>query len=207
MSNSLLIEKLIKSGTLKTPEIIEAFKKIDRVLFVLDNFLDDAYWDYPLPILAEQTISQPTTVAFMLELLDVRSWNKVLDIWSGSGWTTALLSVLVWDFWDVIWVEIIPELVDFWANNLAKYHPKNAKIIQAGVKLWIPEEKFDRILVSAGAIRFPEELLEQLNPEWRLVIPVGNSIFLYKKDKNWVTSKEEFAGFVFVPLKKSYTCA
>lgn len=79
-------------------------------------------------------------------------------------------------------VEILPELVAFGKKNLAKYPFHNVLILQAGDRLGVPGSVFDRILVSAGAAYFPNELLEQLNPGGRLVIPVGNSIFLYEKD-------------------------
>ncbi|PIQ74764.1 MAG: protein-L-isoaspartate O-methyltransferase [Candidatus Portnoybacteria bacterium CG11_big_fil_rev_8_21_14_0_20_44_10] len=95
MSNNSLVDHLISSGYLKTPEIIGAFKKIDRVDFVPDNLKSEAYEDAPLPIGHGQTISQPATVAFMLELLEPRAGDKILDIGFGSGWTTALMAEIV----------------------------------------------------------------------------------------------------------------
>ena len=196
-----LINNLIEEGVLKTPDIIKAFKKIDRKDFVLDFEKNFTYQNIPLPIGHWQTISQPYTVAFMLELLEPRAWDIILDIGSGSGWTTALLGFIVWEKWHVTGLEIIPELVKFWRQNLWKYKNLNANIIQAeeGI-LWIPENTFDKILVSASAQTFPRELLNQLKPNWRLVIPVENSIFLYQKDKKWQIFPKEFPGFVFVPL-------
>jgi protein-L-isoaspartate(D-aspartate) O-methyltransferase len=94
-SNGELIDSMIYSGVLKTPKIIKAFEKIDRRYFVPKQFLDNIYVDAPLPIGKNQTISQPTTVAFMLELLDAQEGDDILDIGSGSGWTTALLSEIV----------------------------------------------------------------------------------------------------------------
>ncbi|GIW66780.1 MAG: hypothetical protein KatS3mg095_0678 [Candidatus Parcubacteria bacterium] len=92
-SNESLVDHLIKSGILKTPSIIEAFLKVDRKNFILPEYFDQAYNDYPLPIGYGQTISQPFTVAFMLELLAPEKGNKVLDIGFGSGWTTCLFII------------------------------------------------------------------------------------------------------------------
>jgi protein-L-isoaspartate(D-aspartate) O-methyltransferase len=90
-----LINNLIFSGYLKTPRIIEAFRKIDRADFVPPDLLAEAYGNYPLPIGYGQTISQPLTVAFMFELLQPERGDKILDVGSGSGWTTALLAYIV----------------------------------------------------------------------------------------------------------------
>lgn len=197
-----LINNLKLEWVLKTPDIIKAFEKIDRKDFVLDFERNFTYQNIPLPIGHWQTISQPYTVAFMLELLKPEKWDIILDIWSGSGWTTALLGFIVWEKWQVTGLEIIPELVKFSKKNLAKYKHLNAIILQAKEEiLWLPENTFDKILVSASASAFPRELLNQLKPNWRLVIPVENSIFLYQKDSKGQVSSKEFPGFVFVPLK------
>ncbi len=95
MTKIELISKLISQGILKTQLIIEAFNKIDRIDFVKEEYKKEAYHDYPLPIDFGQTISQPLTVAFMLELLNPKPGEKILEIGAGSGWLTALLSYCV----------------------------------------------------------------------------------------------------------------
>ena len=177
------------------------FKKINRVDFVREGYQAEADENYPLPIGFGQTISQPFTVVFMLKLLELRKGDKVLDIGSGSGWTTALLANLVEETGKVFGVEIIPELVEFGRRNLAKYNFPNAEIVQAGAELGLPSEApFDRILVSAAAEEIPDTLLRQLKAPGILVLPVKNTIIQIKKDAAGRISQREFPGFVFVPL-------
>ena len=140
MNNSNLVEKLKVDGFLKMPAIISAFQKIDRADFVLPQYSNEAYEDYPLPIGHGQTISQPATVAFMLELLQPKIGEKILDIGAGSGWATALLAEIVGKDGKVYGLEIISELVEFGKNNLGKYNFNNAEILLAG-KNWACRQK------------------------------------------------------------------
>lgn len=201
--NNQLIKSLIEKGVLKSERIIKAFQDIDRIDFVIDEYKDLAYFDIALPIGFKQTISQPYTVAFMLELLDVKAGQEVLDIGTGSGWTTALLSKIVGQEGFVEGKEVIEDLVRVGRNNLAKYKIKNARITSAkkGV-MGFPEKKFDRILISASTDEFPEELLKQIRTGGVIVLPIKESIVkISKKDKESIT-KEEYYGFSFVPLVK-----
>ncbi len=200
ISNSDLIDHLINTGALKSPNITEAFLHVDRIDFVADPTIPDVYGDYPLQIGYGQTISQPTTVAMMLEMLDAKTGDKVLDIGSGSGWTTALLSFIVGEGGCVTGVERVDRLVEYGSQNLSKYSFKNSKIIQAGEDLGIVGEKFDRILVSAAADVFPTELTHQLKIGGKLVVPVQNSIFEVTKKENGRLDSVEHYGFTFVPL-------
>ena len=196
-----LIESLKKNNILKTPRIIKAFRNTDRIHFVKKENRKYAYSDRPLSIGRGQTISQPLTVAFMLEELQPEKGNEVLDIGSGSGWTTALLSRLVGEEGSVIGLEIKHKLVEFGQENLNKLDIENAKIEQARENvLGIPDKKFDKILVSAAAKREPEELLDQLKEGGTLVIPIGGSIYKIDKTPNGETVREEYPGFAFVPL-------
>jgi protein-L-isoaspartate(D-aspartate) O-methyltransferase len=200
-SNKQLIESLIDSGVLKSENIKKAFLNIDRKDFVTEEYNDLAYMDTALPIGYEQTISQPYTVVFMLELLDLKQGQNVLDIGSGSGWSTALLSKIVGKEGTVHALELIEDLVQMGRENIAKYNIVNASISKAKEELGMPGEVFDRILVSAAADEFPEELLGQLKENGIIVIPIKDSIFKFKKVSGKEIEKEEYFGFSFVELK------
>ncbi|MBU1927753.1 protein-L-isoaspartate O-methyltransferase [bacterium] len=199
-SNSELINHLINKGVLYSSNITEAFEQIDRAHFIGDADVNDIYGDYPLSIGKGQTISQPTTVATMLEMLDAQRGDKVLDIGSGSGWTTALLAYIVGNEGSVVGVERVDELVAFGKKNVEKFGFKNAQIIHAGTHLGIPNETFDRILVSAAAEEFPYELMHQLKIGGKLVIPIRSSIYEITKVENGELKALEHYGFSFVPL-------
>jgi len=207
-SQAQLVEHLIKSGVLRTPHIITAFRAIDRNDFVPQDWQSVAYEDYPIPIGYGQTISQPYTVAFMLELLQPKPGQKILDVGSGSAWTTALLAHIVGLKGKVFGIEIIPGLVEFGKQNVAKYRFDHAQILQAGPpageagkKLGLPKEApFDKILASAAANKLPKELIQQLQIGGTLVVPVRNDVLRVQKISAKETAVETFPGFAFVPL-------
>jgi protein-L-isoaspartate(D-aspartate) O-methyltransferase len=200
LANSFL-KNIIESGTLKTTSIIEAFRTIDRKDFVREIDKEFAYEDRPLSIGYGQTISQPTTVAFMLELLLAQKGDSILDVGSGSGWTTALLAKIVGNKGRVVGVEIIPQLVESGSNNLAKYNFKNARIIKSQKELGYKEESpYDKVLVSAAANSLPLELVGQLKTGGCLVIPICHSIHKITKLSKDKFDDQEFFGFSFVPL-------
>ena len=196
-----LIEKMKISGVLKTPEIIDAFSAIDRKYFVPAAFRERVYVDAPLPIGENQTISQPSTVAFMLEALAPVKGDKVLDIGSGSGWTTALLCHIVTKEGSVTGLERIEELVKIGQRNLSQFDfGEHCRIEQAKEQLGMPGVLFDKILVSASADEIPEMLFEQLKIGGVVVMPIKNSIFRFQKLMYNKIVSQEFPGFVFVPL-------
>lgn len=196
-----LVDDMIFSKMLQSPQIIDAFRAVDRKYFVPASFAEDTYIDAPIPIGNNQTISQPSTVAFMLERLAPQKGDKVLDIGSGSGWTTALLCHIVGEEGSVTGLERVGALVGQGRENLSKLNfGGHCRIESAGDKLGLPNEQFDRILVSASADDIPEELFSQLKVGGILVIPIGDSIFKFKKISEAQIEKEEFYGFVFVPL-------
>ena len=196
-----LVNEMIFSEILKSPKIIDAFTVVDRKYFVPCALAEHTYTDVPLSIGNKQTISQPSTVAFMLEHLDVQGGDTVLDIGSGSGWTTALLCHLTGEEGSVTGLERVEALVEQGKVNLSKIHTHDHCCIKrAEEALGMPGEQFDKILVSASAEEIPETLFLQLKVGGTLVIPVGKSIFKFKKLSETHIEKEEFYGFVFVPL-------
>lgn len=200
ITNDDLVDSLVDLGYLKTQRVIEAFRRIDRRHFVLEYYQDDTYVDAPLSIGYNQTISQPRTVAFMLELLDAKIGDVVLDIGSGSGWTTGLLSYIVGNKGHVTGVERVPELVEYGRHNLAKLNIENAEILKADITLGIKGKRFDKILVSASARDIPKELFSQLNVDGNIVIPIEDSIYLFHKISDQEISRKVYWGFSFVPL-------
>jgi protein-L-isoaspartate(D-aspartate) O-methyltransferase len=199
-----LIDSLIKEGWLKTPRIIKAFRKIDRADFMPKESRDLAYVNSAFPIGFGQTISQPLVVAFMLEQLQPEAGEKILDVGSGSGWTTAILAEIVGEKGKVIGIEIIPELVEFGRKNVEKYNFIKKGIVEFicadGSKGYKAEAPFDKILASASAKRLPSAWKEQLKIGGRIVTPIGTSIWLFIKKSEKEFEEKEFPGFVFVPL-------
>ena len=199
-----LIDELETAGYLKTPEIIAAFRHVKRTDFVLPGLEHESHYNFPLLIGYGQTISQPATVAFMLELLQPRVGEKILDVGFGSGWQTALLAQLVGRTGQVIALERIPELVDFATKNIDKYHFDNVELIMAnGFNGYTKYEPYDGIVVAAAAPHLPRTMLSQLKVGGRMIIPVGEDtqdIYLIKRDSEKNFKFQKFPGFLFVPL-------
>jgi len=198
-----LIEDLVKDGFLHDPRVIEAFKKIDRSNFVIEPLKNNAYINSPLAIGFGQTISQPLTVAFMLEKLDVQPGHKVLDVGSGSGWTTALLAEIVGEKGKVYGIEIIPEIYEFGKANVMRYSFLNKGIVEMycgngleGLKEAAP---FDRIMCSAAVQEIPPAFKDQLKIGGKMIFPMNNSLWLMSKKNETDFDTEEYPGFIFVP--------
>lgn len=201
------METMIAEGVLKTPRIIEAFRRVSRADFLPEDIRSQAAINLPLPIGNGQTNSQPLTVAFMLELLNPQPGEMVLDVGSGSGWTTALLSEIIGQKGKVVGIERIKEIFDFGVNNLKRGGFLKHDFVEFhhgdGSKGFVRHAPYDRILVSAMGENIPKELIKQLADDGVLVMPIGNSIWYVKKQGQGKMIRKEYPGFSFVPLIES----
>lgn len=204
MSYHELIALLQRDGYLQTPRIIQAFKKIDRHLFLPPEESGLADLNVALPIGHDQTISQPLTVAFMLEKLQPQPGETIMDIGAGSGWTSALLAELVGAGGKVYAVERIPELCAFGKANVAKFNFIEKGRVESfcqDASGGLPEKApFDGILVSAELSVIPRAWAEQLNEGGRILAPVRQSLQLFQKEHGQLQKKGEWPGFIFVPF-------
>jgi len=206
--NKSLVSALREAGYLKTPAYINAFNKIKREDFVLPECVNDAYVNYPLEIGFGQTISQPATVAFMIEHLKPAKGDEILDIGSGSGWQSALLGQIVGPKGKVVGIELIPELVKFGQKNLTKFNMPWVQIIKGDGNFGYPQgAPYDKIIAAAAVEdEMPYELLKQLKINGKMIIPLGGnkqSLVLINKLAENKFKHKEYPGFVFVPLVKN----
>lgn len=194
-----LVRELIGKG-IRQPEVLKAIGKIPRHLFIDSSFEDYAYQDKAFPIAAGQTISQPFTVAFQSELLQLKPGEKVLEIGTGSGYQACVLHEMGAK---VFTIERQKELFDITRQNMRKlgYHfPMKYGDGFAGLPSFAP---FDKVIVTAGAPGIPERLVEQLRPGGRMVIPVGQGtqkMKLITKDEMGEVMVTDYGDFRFVPM-------
>lgn len=192
---------VVASKGITNAKVLDAIGAIPRHLFMDSSFLDHAYQDKAFPIAASQTISQPYTVAFQTELMQIKPGDKVLEIGTGSGYQTAVLCLLGAK---VFSIERQQELFKITSKFLPKLGYRAKKLIFGDGYIGLKEEApFDSIIVTAGAPFVPKPLLSQLKIGGRLVIPVGENVqtmtlFVRKGTKEF--EKQEFGEFRFVPL-------
>ncbi len=186
-------------------KVKNAFLKVPRELFIEKELAIHAYDDTPLPIPADQTISQPTTVIRMLNELDLKKGQKVLEIGAGSGYNAAIMSKLVGNEGKVISIEIIPELVKFAKDNIKKAKITNVKIVKAdGSKGYLKEKPYDRIICTAASPKIPKAWKEQLKNGGILLTPVGDlygQVMVKVKRINKNYEIDELGHYLFVPLR------
>ncbi|PIE87503.1 MAG: protein-L-isoaspartate O-methyltransferase [Bacteroidetes bacterium] len=197
-----LVQIIIAKG-IKDKAVLRAIAKIPRHFFMDSALESHAYEDKPFPIAADQTISQPYTVAFQTELLEVKPKAKILEIGTGSGYQTAVLLEMKAE---VYTIERQNELYKFAKQMLPKlgYYPKRMKFGDGYIG-WEEHAPFDGIIVTAGAPYVPKALMDQLAIGGRLVIPVGKTVqkmtVYYRKGPQEFV-KKTFGDFRFVPLLK-----
>jgi len=195
--------ELIKhlSWEIADKRVVEAMKRVPREAFVPQEYYHAAYEDRPLSIGFGQTISQPFIVALMIQALELKGDEKVLELGTGSGYEAAVLAELAKQ---VVTVEIIPELAESAKRVLEKLGYSNVEVHIAGKTLgWLEDAPYDAIIVSAGAPSIPQILLGQLSWGGRLVIPVGShwqqELMKIRKDKEG-NKVENLGACYFVPL-------
>lgn len=195
------LAEVVAAKGISDKRVIDAIKKIPRHLFMDSSFEDHAYQDKAFPIGANQTISQPYTVAFQTELLEVTEGDKILEIGTGSGYQTAILLELGAVIYSIERQKELFKKTSLFLPKLG-YRPKKL-IFGDGYKGFPSEAPFDGIIVTAGAPFVPKPLLAQLKIGGKLVIPVGEKIqvmTLYTRTSEKEFEKEEFGEFRFVPL-------
>ncbi|MCK9229324.1 MAG: protein-L-isoaspartate(D-aspartate) O-methyltransferase [Syntrophales bacterium] len=181
-----MVETQIRARGISDTLVLNAMTEIPRHLFVDEALLDQAYADNPLPIGERQTISQPYMVALMTEALELTGYDKVLEIGTGSGYQTAILSRIADR---VISLERIASLSSRARRILDRLKCYNVLLIVAdGTFGWKDEAPYDAIMVTAGAPEIPRTYIEQLAPGGRLVIPVGGG---YSQNLTKVTRRSE----------------
>ncbi len=197
-----IVNHLQQKGLLDDPSLKQAFLSVDRRNFVKEEFRGYAYLDRPLPIAENQTISQPTTVAFLLNLLDVQKGQRVLDIGAGSGWTSCLLSFLVGDKGIVDAFEINRQVGEVGLKNVENFNVSNINYRIADLSQKMDElPAYDRILSGAAFEKVPDKLLGKLKINGILVIPTQeNDIKKITRLAKDDFKQEIFPGFVFVPF-------
>ncbi|MER3376792.1 MAG: protein-L-isoaspartate(D-aspartate) O-methyltransferase [Allomuricauda sp.] len=195
------LAELLEAKGIQDKRVLNAIRTIPRHLFLDSSFEDHAYQDKAFPISAEQTISQPYTVAFQTELLQIKPNDKILEIGTGSGYQTAVLLHLKAKVYTIErQLELFKKTRLFF--NKMNYRPK--KMIFGDGYKGLPEEApFDGIIVTAGAPEVPKPLMSQLKVGGRLVIPIGENeqimtLFVRKSEKEF--EKKELGAFRFVPL-------
>ena len=193
----------IRNKGIKDKSVLDAISKVPRHLFMDSGFVDFAYQDKPFPIGADQTISQPYTVAFQSELLTVEPGQKILEIGTGSGYQTAVLIELKAEVYSI---ERQKELYTKAKKFLPKVGYVHKKMEFGDGYLGMPEyAPFDGIIVTAGAPYLPKALLGQLKIGGKLVIPIGDAVqvmtvFTRSAEKKF--EKLEYGDFRFVPMLK-----
>ncbi|MDH5658320.1 MAG: protein-L-isoaspartate(D-aspartate) O-methyltransferase [Nitrosopumilus sp.] len=202
-----LIKLLKNSGFLNDDNVESAFRDVPRHEFIPESELDYAYSNEPLPIMNKQTISQPSVVSRMTEWLDVKKGQKILEIGTGSGWQSAILSYLVGDG-TVYSVERHPELAKFAQENLKKFNTDNVHVVLGdGSQGYSEESPYDRIIITAACTEIPLSLFDQLSENGIIIGPVGGntqSLVLLKKTSRGIVEIKRESHYVFVPLVREF---
>ncbi len=191
-----MVKTQIEARGISDPEVLNAFKKVERHKFVLPETISKAYNDHPLPIEEGQTISQPYIVAFMTDALDLKPTDKILEIGTGSGYQAAILAEICDS---VFTIEIFEKLGEKANNLFVELDYKNIFTkVGDGYKGWTKYAPFDAIIVTCSPTQIPKALKEQLAEGGRMIIPVGSTHIAIacfaRKTKRKNRTEKYFAG-------------
>ncbi|MCF7924016.1 MAG: protein-L-isoaspartate(D-aspartate) O-methyltransferase [Candidatus Izimaplasma sp.] len=198
-----MVKYQIENRGIRNPKLLDAFLKVPRHEFVEDNYIGFAYSDHPLGIGHNQTISQPYIVAYMIDKLAVKPEDKILEIGTGSGYQTAILAELAKE---VYTIEVIKHLQENAINVLESLNYSNIHFsIRDGYEGWEEFAPYDKIIISAAPKEVPEELVNQLAIDGKMIVPIGGHflqyLYLIEKKKNQ-TLKHKLDAVRFVPMVK-----
>ena len=198
-----MVEQQLRGRGIGEPHILDAFRAVSREEFVPATHAHLAYGDHPLPIEAEQTISQPCIVALMIQAAGIGPGDTVLEVGAGSGYAAAVISRIAGS---VVAMERQPELVEIARARLRRLRFDNVEIIEGdGTRGCAERAPFDAILVAASGSHAPESLIAQLAPGGWLVMPIGDphgaqELIKVTKQDDLVLRQESLGGVRFVPL-------
>lgn len=198
-----MVERQLKRRGITEPHILEAFREVAREAFVGEEHADRAYGDHPLPIEADQTISQPYIVALMIQAAGIKPGDTVLEVGSGSGYAAAVISRIAAK---VIGMERHHALVEVARARLERLGYDNVEIVEGdGSKGWPDEAPYDAILAAASGSHVPAPLVGQLAPSGCLVMPVGEPGWVQElvkvtKQEDGILKQENLGSVRFVPL-------
>lgn len=209
------VEELRAQGLLRDPNIISAMENVPREEFLPDETRPYAYADTPIPIGFGQTTSALHMTALFCEYGEMKPGQKVLEVGGGCGYMSCVYAEVVAprekkrETWGHVWsAEIIPELAEFGKRNVERLgYADRVTFTQADASVGLAERgPFDLIIVTSAAPEIPDELIDQLKPEGKLLIPVGGSNFYQqlirvRKRSDGTVSRENLGGVAFVPLR------
>ncbi len=198
-----MVRRQIAARGIEDPLILAAFRVVPRHAFVAEADAEQAYGDHPLPIAAEQTISQPYIVALMIEAAQIAPGDHMLEVGAGSGYAAAVISRIAAR---VIGIERQPELATLARERIARLGYGNVVIVEGdGTTGWQAEAPYDAILAAASGSHVPPPLVEQLKPGGRLVMPIGDpgavqQLVKVTKCRDGTLQQSELGPVRFVPL-------
>jgi protein-L-isoaspartate(D-aspartate) O-methyltransferase len=202
-SRRAMVDQQIASRGVKDERVLDAMRTVPREAFIPERLFEFSYDDTPLPIEAEQTISQPYVVALMAEALEIRPGDRVLEVGAGSGYAAAVLGHVAREVWAIERHRVLAELADERMRSLGSF---NVHVRQGDGTLGWPEHApYDGIVVAAGGPEVPPALVDQLAPGGRLVIPVGpdprlQELVRVRKNADGTITQEDLGAVRFVPL-------